>query len=134
MPSQKRMSSNFTLMILYSDLMKDETVIAMMDIDGGGEVVPDLVHRGEKAFEGQGSAEVAENIHFRHFLFLLLFIGDADDDRVIAGLFESEHDLVVQQPDIPEDDIGAIVGHQLVDFRRRIAFGSEKERLGVLAI
>jgi len=53
---------------------KDKAVVPVMDIDRGGEVVPDLVHRREKAFEGQGSDEVAEHIHLCFFVFLFLFL------------------------------------------------------------
>jgi hypothetical protein len=112
-------------------LYENESVVAVMDVYGRGEIVPDLVHRREKAFEGQGSAEVAEHIHICFFVFLFLFVGDADDDRIVAGFFKPDHDPVIEEPEVPEDDIGAMLNNEGIYFRRRFAFAGEAEFWGL---
>jgi hypothetical protein len=90
-------------------LYEDEPVVAVMNVDGGGEVVPDPIHRREKTFEGQGSDQVTEDVHLRFFVFLFLFVGDADDDGIVTGFFEAEHDAVIEEAVVPEDNIGAML-------------------------
>jgi hypothetical protein len=93
----------------------------MMDIDRGGEIVLDLADGGEKALKGKRSVEIAEHIHVRLFLILFLLVCDADDDRVVAGLLQPEHDTVVQEPDIPENDVCPGKGHLLKYFSGSVA-------------
>jgi hypothetical protein len=102
-----------------------KTIVAMMDINGGREIIPDLVHRGEETFEGKRSVEVTEDVHIGLFFFLLLFVGNADNDRVITCFFQAEHDLVVQQANIPEDKVGPVLGDERVNVCGRLAFSGK---------
>jgi hypothetical protein len=113
-------------------LYKDESVVAVMNIDGSGEIVPDLIHRREKTFEGQGPDQVTEDVHLRLFMFLFLFVGDADDDGIVTGFFEAEHDAIIEETEVPKDDIGAMLYDEGINVRSRFAFAGEGKfwRLG----
>jgi hypothetical protein len=104
--------------LYFDDLIfrldKDKAVVPVMDIDRGGEIVPDLVHRGKEAFEGKRSVQIAEDIHFGLFFFLFLFVCYADDDGIITGFFQTDHDLIVQEADIPEDEVCAVCRDELI--------------------
>src|ERR1700761_1446135 len=63
---------------------KNETVIPVMDINSSGEIVADLIHRGQKPFERKRSDQITEYVHLHLFSFLFLFISDTDDDGVVA--------------------------------------------------
>jgi hypothetical protein len=106
---------------------KDEAVIPAVDIDGGGKVVTDLVHSRKEAFKGEGPVEETEDIHLRYFFVLFLFVGDANDDRVIAGFLKAKHDAVIEEADVPENDIGAELGDQLIDIGGGFAAGGKGE-------
>src|SRR5580700_2286179 len=85
---------------------EDKPIIPVVDVDGGGEVVADLVHGREEPLEGEGAVEKGEDIHLRYFIVLFLFVGDTDDDWVIAGFPEAKHSPVIEEVDVPEDDVG----------------------------
>jgi hypothetical protein len=117
-------------------LYEDESVVAVMDIDGSGQIVPDLIHRRKKSFEGQGSDQVTEDVHLRFFVFLFLFVGDADDDGIVTRFFEAEHDAVIEETEVPKDDIGAMLYDEGIDVRSRFAFAGEGKlwRLGDIVL
>jgi hypothetical protein len=112
-------------------LDEDEAVVAgVVDIYGRGEVVLDFADGGQEAFEAEGAVEVAEHVHVGLFFILFGFIGDTDDDGEVAGFFEAEHDFVVEEADVPEDDFGAGLGDELEHFGGRVAFSGKIEARG----
>jgi hypothetical protein len=116
----------FDLNDLVFRLDEHKTIVAgVLDIDRSGEIVLYLVDRSEESLEGEGTVKIAEDVHVRFFLILFLLVCDTDNNGIVTGFLEAEHDPVIQEPYIPKDDIGLGLDDQGVDFCSRLTLTRE---------